>query len=128
MGSAPPWAGVTPAPSDKKSQNGADAILLTGSFSYVIQSEANLPLSQWGEVDARPRAAGEGPNFLIPRVRQNVRCNGHSRRTMFLTLTLSPRGRGSEQEADEIYPDTFHRLPSRISVNTAGIGIDSQNS
>src|SRR5579871_4801208 len=29
VGSTPPWAGVTPAPSDKKSQNGEDAILLS---------------------------------------------------------------------------------------------------
>src|SRR5277367_760688 len=32
-----PSAGVTPAPSDRKSQNGEDAILLSGSFFGAIQ-------------------------------------------------------------------------------------------
>jgi hypothetical protein len=43
-----PSAGVTPAPGEKKSQNGEDAILLSDSFpvsfsSCVIQSEAKNP-------------------------------------------------------------------------------------
>src|SRR5579872_2045248 len=39
--STPPSAGVTPAPSGKKSQNGEDAILLSGSFSLgSFRSEA----------------------------------------------------------------------------------------
>jgi hypothetical protein len=33
VGSTPPSAGVTPAPSDRKSRNGEDAISLSGSFS-----------------------------------------------------------------------------------------------
>jgi len=29
-----------------------------------IRSTASLPRPMWGEADVRPRAAGEGPNFL----------------------------------------------------------------
>ncbi len=38
VGSAPPWAGVTPASGIKKSQNGEDAILLSGSGAKASES------------------------------------------------------------------------------------------
>jgi hypothetical protein len=44
-----PWAGVTPAPSEKKSQNGEDAILLKGSFLGMGGREFTSPVIFTGE-------------------------------------------------------------------------------
>src|ERR1700735_2451453 len=68
MGSAPPWAGVTPAPSEKyKSQNDEDAILLSGSFWGL--GGGNLPLPS-GEVVrrhlCRARVRARGPSWMPP--------------------------------------------------------------
>jgi hypothetical protein len=49
-----PSAGLSPAPSDKKSQNGADAILLEGSFG---EEAAGIYLARYFTGEAAGRTA-----------------------------------------------------------------------
>jgi hypothetical protein len=35
-------------------------------LSFILERSESLPRPPWGEADARPRAAGEGPSFKMP--------------------------------------------------------------
>ncbi len=66
-------------------------------------SEANLPLSQWGEVDARPRAAGEGPSELIMRNRE-ILVVGYGSLLSGYGLLAERRGGASRLVARDVHP------------------------
>jgi hypothetical protein len=70
-----PSAGVTPAPSEKyKSQNGEDAILLSGSFFCVIQSAAKNPVPILLCIRfSAPRESGYSKNPVPLPAREAVR-------------------------------------------------------
>ena len=72
VGSAPPWAGVTPAPSEKKSQNGEDAISLRGFFG---ERGAGNYLAQLGCCVPR-NLLFASPDFVVGEVAPLARVRG----------------------------------------------------